>query len=105
MIAATDLGFEVAGARSRNGNFEITDFVNIEEDRLYEIEVTAGPSPTPQSIKDPLDLLIRVKDGREVVVGRYVEIEHLDRFRSAPLESCNLVTRIQIHYLVTVFLS
>ena len=84
LIAATDLGFEVAGARSRNGNFEITDFVNIEEDRIYEIEVTAGTSPTPQSIKDPLDLLIRVKDGREVVVGRYVEIEHLDPIQVSP---------------------
>ena len=84
LVAATDLGFEVAGARSRNGNFEITDFINVEEHRLYEIEVTAGTSPTPQKIKDPLDLLIRVKDGREVVVGRYVEIEHLDRIQINP---------------------
>ncbi len=84
LFAATDLGFEVVGARSRNGHFEITDFHNVEEHRLYEIEVTAGASSTPQIIKDPLDLLIRVKDGREVVVGRYVEIEHLDRIQVNP---------------------
>lgn len=84
LIAVTDLGFDVLGARSRNGHFEITDFLNIEEDRIFEVEVTAGPSPLPQSIKDPLDLMIQVKDGRQVVVGRYVEIEHLDPIQVSP---------------------
>lgn len=84
LIAATDLGFEIVGARSRNGHFEITDFQNVEEDRLYEIEVTTGTADAPKSIKDPLDLLIRVKDGREVVVGRYVEIDHLDPIQVSP---------------------
>ena len=84
LIAVTDLGFDVLGARSRNGHFEITDFINIEEDRMYEVEVTAGPSLSPHSIKDPLDLMIQVKDGRQVVVGRYVEIEHLDPIQVSP---------------------
>ena len=84
LLATTDLGFEVAGARSRNGEFEITDFNEIEKDRLYEIEVTVASSPAPRNVKDPLDLLIRVKDGREVVVGRYVEIEHLDPIQINP---------------------
>ena len=84
LFALTDLGFEVKGARSRNGEFEITDFNEIEKDRHYEIEVTVGSSPTPRNIKDPLDLLIAVKDGREVVVGRYVEIQHLDPIQVTP---------------------
>ncbi|HIG04350.1 MAG TPA: DUF1573 domain-containing protein [Planctomycetes bacterium] len=84
LFALTDLGFEVKGARSRNGEFEITDFNEIEKDRHYEIEVTAGSSPAPRNVKDPLDLLIAVKDGREVVVGRYVEIHHLDPIQITP---------------------
>lgn len=84
LFAISDLGFEVAGARSRNGEFEITDFNEVEKDRLYELEVSTGPSDSPRSVKDPLDLLIRVKDGREVVVGRYVEIEHLDPVQITP---------------------
>ncbi|MGE4618761.1 MAG: DUF1573 domain-containing protein [Planctomycetota bacterium] len=84
LLAATDLGFEVLGARSRNGEFEITDFVEVEKDRAYEVEVTAAASAEPRNIKDPLDLLIQVKDGRQVVVGRYVEIEHLDPIQLNP---------------------
>ncbi len=84
LFATSHLGFEVAGARSRNGEFEITDFNEIEKHRLYELEVSTGPSESPRSLKDPLDLLIRVKDGREVVVGRYVEIEHLDPVQITP---------------------
>ncbi|MDE0960894.1 MAG: DUF1573 domain-containing protein [Planctomycetota bacterium] len=84
LFALTDLGFEVKGARSRNGEFEIIDFTEIEKDRLYEIEVMASSSPAPRNVKDPLDLLIAVKDGREVVVGRYVEIQHLDPIQVIP---------------------
>ena len=84
LIAKTDLGFNILGARSRNGEFEITDFEEVTKDGEYSIEVTVPPSKTPRTVKDPLDLMIEVKDGRSVVVGRYVEIMHLESIQVQP---------------------
>ena len=78
LLATTNLGFNVLGARSRNGEFEITDFQEVTKDGEYLVEITVPPSANARTIKDPLDLMIEVKDGRSVVVGRYVEIFHLD---------------------------
>lgn len=84
LIAKTDLGFNILGARSRNGEFEITDFEEVTKDGEYSIEITVPPSETPRTIKDPLDLMIEVKDGRSVVVGRYVEIMHMESIQVQP---------------------
>jgi len=84
LLAATDLGFNILGARSRNGEFEITDFEEVTKDGEYRIEVTVPPSDKPRIVKDPLDLMIEVKDGRSVVVGRYVEVHHLESIQVRP---------------------
>ncbi len=84
LLAATDLGFNILGARSRNGEFEITDFEEVTKDGEYRIEVTVPPSKTARVVKDPLDLMIEVRDGRSVVVGRYVEIRHMESIQVSP---------------------
>ena len=84
LLAKTDYGFNILGARSRNGEFEITDFEEVTKDGEYSVEVTIPPSDTPRVVKDPLDLMIEVKDGRSVVVGRYVEIHHMESVQVSP---------------------
>ena len=84
LLAKTDYGFNILGARSRNGEFEITDFEEVTKDGEYSIEITVPPSEEPRVIKDPLDLMIEVKDGRSVVVGRYVEIHHMESVQVSP---------------------
>ena len=71
----SEYGFELEGAAPREGYFEIEEFYLLEEG-LYELVLLAPAVSAPSSVRDPLDLIIKTKDGREVRVGQWVNIDH-----------------------------
>jgi len=83
LIGTTQHGFELLGARSRGGQFEITDFVEVGIG-TYELELTAAAAAKPESLRDPLDLQIRLVDGATIEVGQWVDIAHLDPVEVLP---------------------
>ena len=100
LIADTVLGFEILGVRSRNGLFTVDSIEEIEKDRIYEAQISVQSSDKPVKTRDPLDLMIRVKDGREVIVGRWVEIEHLDPIQINPARVLQFGNKDTDHLLV-----
>lgn len=83
LIGITDFGFELLGARSRGGKFEIVDFSEAGEG-IYELHLEVGPAARPEQTRDPLDLRIGLRDGRELEVGQWVDIVHLDPIEVIP---------------------
>jgi hypothetical protein len=83
LIGTTEHGFELLGARSRGGLFEITDFVEVGIG-TYELELTAAAAAKPESVRDPLDMQIRLLDGTTIEVGQWVDIAHLDPVEVLP---------------------
>lgn len=74
LIGITDYGFELLGVRSREGKFD-PEVVMVEEG-VYEVTIHVPPVAAPARDRDPLDLLIQVKDGRQITVGQWVDIDH-----------------------------
>ncbi len=83
LVGITEYGFTLMGIRSRGQMFEVEDFEEIDE-RTYQVKIVVGPASAPGKTRDPLDLLIEVKDGRQIQVGQWVNIEHLDPVLVAP---------------------
>ena len=77
LLAANDLGFELVEVRSRNGEFEVVKVDLVQKDRRYIARLRIPAVDVARDVKDPLDLTIKTRDGRQVTVGRFVEIRHL----------------------------
>ncbi len=84
VIALTDLGLELIDAKSRGGHFKVTGIEPVEVNKKYRVGISAGAFDKAGEIKDPLDLTIRTKDGREVTVGRWVLIQNRDHIVFSP---------------------
>lgn len=84
LIANTDLGFELVNVESREGHFEVAERQLVEKDKKYRVRLVAKPGKQPGTIQDPLDMTIRVRDGRTVTVGVWVYINHLDHILVLP---------------------
>ncbi|MEM7262896.1 MAG: DUF1573 domain-containing protein [Planctomycetota bacterium] len=76
LVAASDLGFEILELKSRHGKFEIVESNLIDKDRRYRVKIRVGPAEEPGRDKGVLDMTIRVRDGRTVTIGTWVEIHH-----------------------------
>ncbi|MFQ5654137.1 MAG: DUF1573 domain-containing protein [Planctomycetota bacterium] len=82
--SATSFGFEILEARSRNGRFEVVKLEEVEKDRSYRALLRARSNPQPKKERDPLDLKIKVRDGRVISVGTWVNIHHQDPVQLIP---------------------
>lgn len=78
LLANTALGFEVLEVRSRGGKFDVVEKKLIEKDKRYQVRLRAKPASQVGALRDPLDMTIRVRDGRTVTVGVWVNINHTD---------------------------
>jgi hypothetical protein len=82
-IGTTEHGFELLGARSRGGLFEIVEFTEIAPGS-YELKLEASAAQRPEKVRDPLDMQVGLLDGTTIEIGQWVEIEHLDPIEVIP---------------------
>jgi len=86
LFAATNLGFELLELRSRKGKFEVVEYNQIEKDKHYRAKLRVGAAEAAGTDRGILDLTIRVRDGRVVTIGTWVEIEHRPHILVQPKE-------------------
>lgn len=83
LVGASKYGFELESASSRGGMFEIEEFFYISEG-VYELTLLAPAVDAPATTRDPLDLVINVKDGRQIQVGQWVNLDHWNPITVVP---------------------
>ncbi len=86
IYSATDLGFELLDIRSRDGKFEVTENKLIAKDKHYRATLRLGAAEAARKDRGILDMVIRVRDGRTVTIGTWVELEHRPHILVQPAE-------------------
>ncbi len=89
---SSSYGFELLGAASREGKFEIEEFLLLDIGE-YELTLKIPAATEPGSVRDPLDFLIGVDDGRQIQVGQWVNIEHWDPIDVQPANAIQFGNR------------